>query len=85
MSQTLMQCIPNCVPRESLGVPRESLGVPRDFSKMRKKDQFFQTCSKKGHETQFLSKFYMNWQKKIFFGVARNFFGSKSVSRSKKV
>jgi len=79
LSDWLQQCIPNCVSRHT-GVSPNILGVSRDFSYKAKNDQFFETCSKKCHETQFLHGFVKN----IFFGVSRNFFDSKVCRQPKK-
>jgi len=66
-SRITYHCIPNC--------------VSRDFFEKAKNDQFFQTCSKKVHETQFWHEFV----KKIFFGASRKIFWLKSVSQTKRV
>jgi hypothetical protein len=56
------------------------------FFQKAKNDQFCQTCSKKGHETLFLTNFSINLIKKLFFGyIAKILLIQKCVANEKSL
>jgi len=61
----------------------EHLTVPSEYAHI---CWFFEkTCSKKGHETQFLSNFCMNWQQKYFLVCRESFLTQKCVANEKSL